>query len=530
MSSSTSNSAAQNRSRGGASTPAFSYPSTPSASSLQLSNLITTPLTDVSSTYTSVTKICLHISQCIAVMIDGNSFILHERSFVRNASRILSALMTCIREHEDRRCRVVVARCLANFARVHFLKLRSYGYMNMCGDADISYSSHNYGPNNDADGSADALHVCSSRSSLEDECSRSTAVCLAECALASTDEGVIAAMIESLGILCTDCENDDLMTEVGNITGIYTGTSSSRSEMDRIGFIERNYDPSIDLQKQSLNALSTRIRQIAHLISLMKLPHQIARCIPFLSKAISYFYVVGFDGEEVISLIDDIVQSTFHVGMTVQNNPKLRHTCAVGMIRIVNFCSFTSWNEPLSRVACEVLLESLMSTRALRAGQYSKSAIRNLELGEETISLLALALIGLRGVKVSDRASILCRILERIYEVPLIDTKNIYGVESLPRVGLLCECALRIFADNSLPESLTEHYEILKAILSNDSFMTMFENRNLYYNESGALERCVADEFVAIFCSCASTTGNRLVCCVLREPSTCCTAYSVENF
>ena len=497
------------------STPAFSFPSTASATTLQLSSLITTPLTDSSSTYASVTKVCLHISQYVAVMMDGNSFVLHERLFIRDSYRVLTALMKCVREHEDRRCRMLVARCLATFAKAHYVKLRSFGYMDMCGNSDMNYAStsdvHPQGREGDGDG---IVNVCVSRSSLEDECSSSTALCLADSALHSQDEGVISSALESLAILCIDANADELLNEINKISGCFYQSIGSRIEIDKVGSIEAEYDPSLDLQEQVLLALSTRIRKLVLLLSLVKKSTHQARCIPFLSVAISRLTVDGLESDDIDTIVKDVIYSILYQGMTNQTDLKLRHACAIGSIRIFNVCAGASWGESLCRLSCRVLLDDIpiSHSASFSVGNGVRHPIKN-ELLEQRICSLCTILIAMRGVTMNDRSVILCDVLEKIYTLP--SQVNVSGDDSFqwyPRANLLCEAALRIFVDNWIPESYAQsRFELLQNVMNGHVFEESLYNRADFGVETSLTNRNIADEIVSIFCSCSSLIGARLI-------------------
>ena len=496
-------------------TPAFSFPSTASATTLQLSRLITTPLTDSSSTYASVTKVCLHISQYVAVMMDGNSFVLHERLFIQDSYRVLTALMTCVREHEDRRCRIVVARCLATFAKAHYVRLRSFGYMDMCGNTGMNYvDKDTQQTDGDDDDGGGAVNICVSRSSLEDECSSSSALCLADSALSSQDEGVIASAFESLAILCVDTTSDELLNEIKQTSGCFEKSIGTRLEIDTVGSIEAEYDPSLDLQEQVLTALSTRIRKLFLLISLIKKSSHQARCIPFLALAIR-FVQGGLHGEEISSIVEDVVYSILFRGMNHQTNMKLRHACAIGTIRIANACVGSSWIEPLCGSSCRVLLDDMPRSQSINLTYGAKTInSKNIELLEQRVNILSTALIAMRGVAMNGRSDILCNTLDKIYDLPAqVDSSDDSCLQWYPRVTLLREAALRIFADNWIPESYAQNrFELLQCVMSQDVFEAVLYNRNeLDGVETSFSNRNIADEIVSVFCTCSSMTGVRLI-------------------
>lgn len=473
--------------RGSAS--ALSFPS--NIASIHIpSNL--TPLTDDTSTYTSVTKICLALSQYTAA-IHGNGFIVHERTFSRDISRALVALMTCVGEHTDRRCRVLGARCLASFARSTYIKIRTSSAKIM-----VSTPCHNIDTNR-----------------IEDECSNSTAVCLADCALNDEDDGVAATAYESLAALCMDAVSDDLMWEIRNISG----NSFMMESVDKISSIEEDGDSAGEIRRQVLSAvMPSRIRQMVHRASLMRNSTHRVRSLPFITMVLTYFIDTGCD-DCGTALADEVAETIIFDGIVNNTDLKLRHGCAVAGIKLLNSYLEASWGERLCYLACDVLLEEapiLFSTR---------QNTHETELIDLQAFNVATVLIAARGIPIGQRSDFLVRVLDKVYTLPpvVLVPKGTIGSDRSntrypSRFGYLCEIAVLILADGFLPEPYCHQgrFEALEYLLTDENILEVIECRNMENGPgtvSSALNqgRRIAEEMVVSFCSCASIVGNHIM-------------------
>lgn len=474
--------------RGSAS--ALSFPS--NIASIHIpSNL--TPLTDDTSTYTSVTKICLALSQYTAAT-NGNGFLMHERTFARDISRALAALMTCVREHTDRRCRVLAARCLALFARSTYIKI---------GTSSVKFAEstpcHNIAAN-----------------SLEDECSNSTAVCLADCALNDEDDGVAATAFESLAALCTDVASDDLMREIRNIYG----NSIMMESVDKISSIEEDGDLAGEIRRQVLSAvIPSRIRQMVHRASLMRNSTHRVRSIPFITMALTFFIDTGYV-DCGATLADEVAQTIILDG--ILNNPdlKLRHGCAVSGIRLLSSHLEAPWGERLCYLACDVLLEEAPNYFSTQHNSHEENELIDLRAFN-----LATILIAARGIPIGQRAGFLVRVLEKVYSLPsampapkgtILSDRSNTGYPS--RFGYLCEIAILILADGFLPEPYCHQgrFEALEYLLTDENILEVIECRNMENDDAMISDeinqgRRIAEEMVVSFCSCASIVGDYIV-------------------
>lgn len=496
-------------------TPAFSFPSTTSANSLQLNKLITIPLTDQSSTYASVTKICLHISQYTAMMCDGNSFILHERSFIRNSSRILSSLMKCVKEHRDRRCRIVASKCLATFAKTHYKKLGAVaGYMEMCGSAEMDYYTADIANStNLSDESAEDVYICTNRSSLEDECSSSTAICLADCALNSQDEGVVSAAVESLTMLCCDDYSDEISKELSSIIGYTSKSHRIGHSLDIVGELEEMYDPVSDLRRQVLTSISTRIRQLFRTVNLLQTGIFRLRCIPFL--AISLVFYLKRSQQSIMNdawiLSYDVAQSIFLEGMTIQYDPRLRQACAIAAIRLLNYNFYLTQSSSLCQAACEALLQDIPSFKTKASEIYNSKSHSDKDVAQKSINL-ALLFIGLKGLEIKERAPFLIRALSIIRRMPNSTENDVVGNSAhIPlRFNLLSEYCFRIMCDKWVPNmNCDERLELLVSIFNQKDLIDIFDCAGDKRPGNDGL--LFASEVIVVFCSCASLAWSNII-------------------
>lgn len=177
--------------------PVLSYPSNNSQSSVvqegdkgavdsESTQKQINALKDENSSYTVVAKACLYLTQMFIHDSKSNnnspddttvasSVLIHEATVIKSFSSTMEALVECLTEHKDRRCRILAATTMGTIGRSAYARIRP---------SPLLWSIRE-----------------PSRFRLEDEIGTDVATALVMAALEETDPGVSAACFQGLGLL-----------------------------------------------------------------------------------------------------------------------------------------------------------------------------------------------------------------------------------------------------------------------------------------------------------------------------------------
>ena len=92
-------------------------------------------LKDENSSYPVIAKACLHLTQMLVHDSNNNnnaadnttvasSVIIHEASLIKMFTTTMEALMECLSEHKDRRCRILAATTMGTLGRSAYARIR----------------------------------------------------------------------------------------------------------------------------------------------------------------------------------------------------------------------------------------------------------------------------------------------------------------------------------------------------------------------------------------------------------------------
>jgi hypothetical protein len=428
-------------------------------------------LRDENSSYASVMKTCLALTQflCASGIAPANSssssssnnnaggslawqedtsstniassVILQDVSLAQKTSDILQALTLCLQNHVNRQCRSIACTTAALLGRAAYARLRS--------NNSQLYIQHN------------ALAA-----RLEDEVGTDLAAALATTALDDPDEGVSSAACQALGILILStsppttvgsslCE-DDLLRHVlqlstcASMTSCYAPTLRAVTDEDADIAQCQLYD------RVQNSVLRPRLAQIINRITsyknpatslVMTLPVVTASCVYLLKTTPAVVFGSGgmdrvsfakqWSEVDALGLVHDLVTNLLLPILQHDTSGQLNCAASLSILRLVAAsCNGTctagmaTWMTTASRWAATVLQEALSVTQ---------------QPLETKLATIATLLIASRNIPLPERTTWLQSIVSYIVQLPSTIRAGPVGISScagalfLPRSKLLCQ-------------------------------------------------------------------------------------------
>eukprot|EP00533_Pseudo-nitzschia_delicatissima_P009376 CAMPEP_0116110662 /NCGR_PEP_ID=MMETSP0327-20121206/18029_1 /TAXON_ID=44447 /ORGANISM="Pseudo-nitzschia delicatissima, Strain B596" /LENGTH=1325 /DNA_ID=CAMNT_0003603837 /DNA_START=88 /DNA_END=4065 /DNA_ORIENTATION=- len=285
--------------------PALPFPTTFSSDP----TTVLSPLRDKHSSYDAVARTCLVLNQfaangsskATAKEDDGDgdgdasfsgsvnyvesSSLFHDSSFAQILSESFASLIECIREHDDRRCRILACKTVALVARAAYARLRHSPHA-LTGMRDDNLNSGSNGTNN-----ATAGNNYISR--LDDEVGTDVPMALCMAALEDSDDGVAATAITSLGSMVLSTvstpgamNDDELWTEVRSIlqVGQQPYAPSARLLVDEDSSTQQS-----ELQVRIYeNTICPRLLQLVSRFLVLNHPSHVSMVLPTLTASLVY--------------------------------------------------------------------------------------------------------------------------------------------------------------------------------------------------------------------------------------------------
>ena len=421
---------------------AFSFPSANNfPSSLS-------PLLDETSSYTSVARVCLALTQ------EGctGDYLWNDTHAKKQISTAIQSLTTCINSHSLDSCRIVASNCLAIYARSAFFKARSSGNDDPLLTGSLSHEI---------------------RKAIEDECAVDVPQTLCNVALEATvADAVSAAAFWSLGLLLSGSSSDSLSNYIQQVA--FFNNNINKTQNDEIMDFQEMHNLAVEMDfsiRILTNVVVKKLRQLLHRASSLQ-PRQLQmQTLPFLtcciqqvtSKALGgtnivpgmislVTYAKRWFAVDIILLQEDFVQTMLLPQILSGIHGPLSVACAVSLIRLIittknNISSSTAtWIVLGCSAACSILLQTLLEQQYVL---------------ESKASIIAMIISATQVLPWDHQMSILLRLLS---EVSFLHTE--YGDESSPkssdhasfsffcntyfsssaiksRVGILTECLLQ---------------------------------------------------------------------------------------
>jgi len=270
------------------------------------------PLRDNHSNYDAVAKTCLTLNQFAAngsskatksltspesdsdasflgsIEYVESSVLFHDSSFAQILSESFAALLECIREHDDRRCRILACKTVSLVARAAHARLRNAPHTLTGMRDDNNLNSSNIGTNNTSN-TAGNNYV----NRLDDEIGTDVPMALCMAALEDTDDGVAATAMSGLGVMMLSTistpgtmSDDELWTEVRGIlqVGHQQYASSAQKLVDDDSAIQQS-----ELQVRILeNTICPRLLQLVSRFLVLNHPSHVSMVLPVLTSSLVY--------------------------------------------------------------------------------------------------------------------------------------------------------------------------------------------------------------------------------------------------
>lgn len=445
------------------------------------------PLLDENSSYASVARVCLGLSQyassgccatcdvcnsppCCNVVFSSStsseasatafvrgSYLWNETHVQKQVSTAIKSLTVCVSNHKLDSCRTVAMKCLALVARSAFYRARSFD-------------------NNDP------LMVTNTPShtikALEDECAVDVPQVLCNFALddASCDT-VSASAYWALGILlCATTDMDDIMFRYTHqvVTLVFHGSNSSNGITS---FQDMHHTAvGMDFQIRILsNVIIKRIRQLLHRASTLR-PQQLQlRTLPFLTCCIQQFttralstsnnivpgmiplsaYAKRWYSADTVLLQDDFVQTILLPRMLSCTDGPLSVACAMSFIRLLAYSTTTTassstmtWIIQGCSAACNILLQSLHQNKEIAMVEWNADVVAYIIAATQVLPW-------------ENQLTILVPLLSDVSQLPIesdhqhglfhnsyyqrwLPTDNYCNFSVKSRIGLLTECLVQM--------------------------------------------------------------------------------------
>jgi hypothetical protein len=463
------------------------------------------PLKDESSAYALVAKTCLQICQYAGngssahVEETGSvasSALFHDPSYANVISTSFAALVGCIHEHKDRRCRILACKTLAILARSSYARIRHSPLIFAMRQPTIGR--------------------------LEDEVGSDVPTALATAALEDPDDGVSASAVEALAILTLSNSatagtlvEDELLREIQAIAlcRVSPYAPTLRAVVDE--------DPSIpqaELQTRIYeNVLSPRLLQLIDRIVQYPNTAHVALALPLLTSCLVYQIkttpglAAGMDRStyskrwselNVQGLADTVVQCLILPSLSQHVDGCLATTAAMSALRLAHACPAASWATDAARWAVMALqLDCLVDCL------------------EQRLASLAATVIALRAIPLPERTELLLLLAEHVCKLPattsapvgiscaglLLEWQGLKEYRRPARIGLLTEIALSFFLDGPVGAGADtgRRADCVKSFLSSE----LVSNINAEKESSLSLRADV----LLVFTTVAVDTGRRFL-------------------
>ena len=277
------------------------------------------PLRDNHSEYDAIAKTCLVLNQFAAngsskatskttsaspeddteapfygsVEYVESSSLFHDWSFAQIVSESIAALLECIREHDDRRCRILACKTVALVARAAYARLRNTPHA-LTGMRDDNNNANSSSSNNDMGGNSTSNTAGNNYiNRLDDEVGTDVPMALCIAALEDIDDGVAATAMSSLGIMVLSTastpgtlNDDELWTEVRAIlqVGQQQYAPSARQLVDEDSAAQQS-----ELQVRVLeNTICPRLLQLVSRFLVLNHPSHVSMVLPVLTASLVY--------------------------------------------------------------------------------------------------------------------------------------------------------------------------------------------------------------------------------------------------
>jgi len=463
------------------------------------------PLRDDQSGYAVVTKTCLHLTSYAgtgsSVQVEdttsvSSSALFHDPSYSRIISASCEALIECIQEHKDRRCRILACKTLGILARSAYARIRPTPLLFGIREPTITQ--------------------------LEDQVGTDIPAALATAALDDTDDGVSATAVEALGIMTLSSSHtvgtlveDELLREMEAIAfcRVTPYAPTLRAVVDE--------DPSIpqaELQSRIYeNIMGPRLLQMVDRIMQyrstvhinMTLPcltaclvHQVKTTPPLLFGMDRPTYAKRWVELDAVGLIDTVVQSLLLPSLQSAQDGSLAQAAALSSLRLAHVCPNQPWVPEVVQFAVTVFKEQLLIPQPL----------------ENKMGLISAMIIALRAVPLPERTETLILLVDAVKPLPatthaphgvtspgaLVEWQGYSSYRRPARVGFWTEMALSFFMDGTAKDSdvAFPRRESLNKFLTCPSIVQI-----IGANEPGVM--IARDEILLAFTSVASCTGKR---------------------
>jgi hypothetical protein len=219
-----------------------------------------------------------------------SSSLFHDSTFAQILSESFAALLECIREHDDRRCRILTCKTVALVARAAYARLRNspHALTGMRDDNNSLNSGSNIGTNN-ASSTAGNNYI----NRLDDEVGTDVPMALCMAALEDIDDGVAATAMSGLGIITLSTgstpgtlNDDELWTEVRAIlqVGQQHYAPSARQLVDEDSAMQQS-----ELQVRVFeNTICPRLLQLVSRFLALNHPSHVSLVLPVLTASLVY--------------------------------------------------------------------------------------------------------------------------------------------------------------------------------------------------------------------------------------------------
>lgn len=380
------------------------------------------PIRDDGSAYAQVGRSCLQIAQFAGgsgssssstggpttgqddAHAVASSTLFHDKTYATTLSACFASLITCTKDHRDRRCRILACKTLALSARSAYARIRHAPILFAMRDSVVNQ--------------------------LEDEVGSEVPTALLHVAMEDTDDGVSATAVEALGTLALATSNansgsiidDELLHEIQSLAfgrispyapSLRTILMNCPSTMEE--------DPSIaqlELQSRILgNIMAPRLLPLVTRIVHYHSSSHHRMTLPFVTACLIHqvrtnnAIVFGMDRAtyakrwvdlDVMGLIKDVVTGLILPSMQQCLDGDLSHTGALCALRLANACPKASWVLELCRWTVVVLKEENSATGVL----------------ESKVGSLATLVVALRAIPLLERAPLLESMVTEIASLP----------------------------------------------------------------------------------------------------------------
>ncbi len=531
------------------------------------------PLRDKHSNYDAVAKTCLVLNQFAAngsskatpsksenngeasfsgsVEYVESSSLFHDSSFAQILSESFASLLECIREHDDRRCRILACKTAALVARAAYARLRNSPHALTGMRDDNLNSGSNIGTNN-ASNTAGNNYI----NRLDDEVGTDVPMALCVAALEDADDGVAATAMSSLGSMVLSTvstpgamNDDELWTEVRAIlqVGQQPYAPSARLLVDEDSAIQQS-----ELQVRIFeNTICPRLMQLVSRFLVLNHPSHVSMVLPVLTASLVYLSkttlpamgaIVDADGKpanglkrrvgeqsDCNSLTEMVVSGILLPWMQepMVTTMGASMAAAFSSIRLIHAYPLAPWTKEVSHWAITVLKEECSNSCTCLEAQ---------------LPTLATLLILSRAVPLPERVdAVLEFVVDRMLDLPsttmvptgvvsaglLLDFDKLGGgkgrTSSLNAGGLMsqyrkptrpafwAEVALSFFLDGPIESSGTKsslRVNALTKFLNSPLILDILDDRFGDDTATGTHSK-IREEFVAAFCMVAFQVGRR---------------------